>query len=226
MPYLGFFDKMKKSDIFVIRDEVQFTDSDYHHRNRIRINGNDNFNNPQLRWITVPVENLRDYILHIPIKRNTQIKNIPWNHRILHEIYCNYRGTPNFQDIFGELEKIFDNSDEKLLSLNMKIIEMMREKFNINTEIVFASSLGLKSSHYNKSDASQDLINICKKLGADTYLSGSGGRTYLNQELFKQEGIKLEFQDFHHPVYKQRFPGFVANLAALDALFCINKNEN
>ena len=54
LPYLGFFDKMDKSDVFVIRDEVQFAERDYHHRNRIRINGPRN-NEPQCKWIRVPV---------------------------------------------------------------------------------------------------------------------------------------------------------------------------
>jgi hypothetical protein len=226
MPYLGFFDKMKKADIFVIRDEVQFTASDYHHRNRIRINSNDNHNNPQFKWLTVPVEDLRDYILHISIKRDAQIGKLSWQERFLHDIKSNYQGTPHFEEVFSELQKIFDNSDEKVLSLNMKIINFLKKAFDIKTEIIMASELGLKPLTYQKSDASEELVNICKKLNADTYLSGNGARVYLNEEPFKKAGIKVEYQNFHHPVYKQRFPGFIPNLASIDALFCMDKKWN
>ena len=79
LPYLGFFDKMKNSDIFVIRDEVLFIEKDYHQRNRIRINGNDNLNNPQFKWLKVPVINVNNYILHIPIKKDFKEKKTLWN---------------------------------------------------------------------------------------------------------------------------------------------------
>jgi hypothetical protein len=220
MPYLGFFDKMKKVDIFVIRDEVQFTDSDYHHRNRIRVNGNDNYNNPKFKWLTVPVENQKEYIKDISIKKDTIIKKVPWNKRFIREIKINYRGTPFFEEFYPELEGILDNSDYKLLNLNIKIINFLKEAFGIKTEIVMASDLRLKPLKYQESDATTDLINICKKLDADVYVSGSGGKKYLKEELFGDEGIKLEFQEFHHPEYKQRFPGFIPNLAAIDILFC------
>jgi hypothetical protein len=84
-----------------------------------------------------------------------------------------------------------------------------------------ASSLGLKPEHYEKSNASEDLVAICKALGADVYLSGSGGRGYLDLEPFKREGIEVRFQDYQHPVYEQAFPGFLPNMSAIDALFCL-----
>ncbi|MFH1358969.1 MAG: WbqC family protein [archaeon] len=221
MPYLGFFDKMRKSDIFVIRDEVLFVKKDYHQRNRIRINGNDNFNNPQFKWLKVPVESIEDYIMHILIKKDYEIKNVGWNIRMLNEIKASYKGSKFFDEFYAQLKFIFDNSDDKLLSLNMKIINFLKDVFNIDCEIVMASELGLKENNYSESDASEDLANICKELNADVYLSGFGGKEYLDLNPFKNKNIKLEFQDFNHPVYKQKFPGFIPNMAAIDALFCL-----
>ena len=55
------------------------------------------------------------------------------------------------------------------------------------------------------------------------YLSGPKGRDYLDVSLFEKKGIRVEFQDFKHPVYMQRYEGFVPNMAAIDALFNVGK---
>jgi hypothetical protein len=221
IPYLGFFDKMKSSDIFVIRDEVLFVRKEFHNRNMIRINSNDNKGAPMSKWISVPVQDPNDYIKHVRIKNDAMQNTTPWNKQLLHQLEANYGNAQFFNEFFPDIRKIFDNSDEMLISLNMRVIEFLRKAFDIETEIVMASELGLKPSHYEKSDATMDLINICKKLGAETYLSGAGGRGYLAIGKFNDAGIKLEFQDYKHPVYKQNFPGFLPYMSAFDALFCV-----
>jgi hypothetical protein len=223
IPYLGFFDKMKRSDVFVIRDEVLFVKKEFHNRNMIRINSNDNVNSPQSKWISVPVNDQNDYIKHVQIKKNVMQNNQPWNVQLLHNIEANYKSSPFFNEFFPEIKTIFSNSEDALLSLNMKIITFLKRAFDVDTEIIMASELGLKPAHYSKSDATDDLINICKKLNADIYLSGAGGRNYLDAAKFEKAGIKLEFQDYKHPVYTQNFPGFLPYMSSFDALFCIGQ---
>jgi hypothetical protein len=223
MPYLGFFDKMLKSDIFVIRDEVLYVKKEFHNRNRIRINSN-NPSNLQSKWLNVPVENRRDYIKNILIKKDARKKrDILWNEKIVQDIKSNYQRTPYFDYYFPKIEEIFNDPDDNLVSLNMKIIEFLSESFNIKTKIVMASDLGLKQKNYIKLDASEDLANICKLLGGDIYLSGSGGRGYLNSKSFIKNNINVKFQEFNHPVYPQAFPGFLPHMSAIDALFCCGK---
>jgi len=223
MPYLGFFHKMQEADIFVIRDDVLFVKKEFHNRNKIRINGN-NKNNPQSKWLNVPVINPHDYILYAKIKKDLKYKNkILWNSRVLHNIKTNYDKAPFFERFFPELERIFDNSDDTLISLNMKLIRFLARVLNIKTKIIMASHLKLKPLHYENSNASQDLVNICKALGADIYLSGSGGKGYLDESPFLKEGIKLQFQEYVHPTYKQNYPGFLFNMTAIDALFCFGE---
>jgi len=224
MPYLGFFDKMQKSDIFVIRDEVLFVKKEFHNRNKIRINSHDNLSSPKCKWLNVPVTNYNDYILHVLIKKDAEHKNKLWHENILHELKTNYKHTSYFDDFFPKLEEIFKNSNGSLISLNMKIINFLKESFKIKTKIIFASELGLKPINYQKSDASEDLANICKALNANTYLSGAAGKNYLSEKPFIKENIKLEFHDYHHPIYKQNYPEFLSNMSAIDALFCIGSN--
>ena len=223
LPYLGFFDKMKSSDILVIRDEVLFIEKEYHRRNRIRINGNDNLNAPQSKWIGIPVFDKDDYIKNIKIKNSYMYKGKSWKDMILKDIYVNYSKAPFFDKYYPELKEIFHHNHEYLLTLNMEIIEYLCKVFNIKTKIVLASELGLKGDTYVKSDPSEDIALICKALGYESYLSGSGGKNYLNMESFSKRNIEVQFQEYHHPTYKQQFPGFLPNMSAIDALFCLGK---
>ncbi len=222
MPYLGFFDKMQKSKIFVIRDEVLYVKKEFHNRNRIRINGND-VNEPQSKWINVPVKDPKDYILHATIKKDLKLKNLSWNEKTLQDIKLNYEKAPYFNKFFPEIESIFDNNHDDLISLNMKLIKFLARSFQIKTKIILASELDLKPKRYEKSDASQDLAKICEVLKADVYLSGSGGKGYLNLEPFNKNKMKVDFQEYNHPVYQQAFPGFLPYMSAIDALFCCGK---
>jgi len=81
---------------------------------------------------------------------------------------------------FPEIEKILDNSNDSLLSLNLKIINFFKTAFNINTKIILASSLDIPQSLYEELNASEILAEICKKLNAATYLAGPGSKDYMD----------------------------------------------
>jgi hypothetical protein len=220
LPYLGFFDKMRKSDAFVIRDEVQFIERDFHHRNKIRIQSNNG--DLQWKWIRVPVQKEFKHIGDIVIKNDVKDKNVPWNVFLLRQIKSNYQTTPCFKKYFPKFEEIMLLKKEKLSHLNMEIIYFLKDCFSIDTEIILASELS-----YNKTgDPSTDLVRIAKVVDADTYLSGTGASSYLNPMPFQKMGVELKFQNFDHPVYPQRYNGFVPNLSAIDALFNVGNVFN
>lgn len=225
LPYLGFFEKMKKSDIFVIRDECLFsknTDA-FHHRNKIRINSHDNINDAKWDWIGVPVNDPHDYIMHVPIKTESRVKNQPWAKHLLNQIHSQYCNSEYFSKFFHGFEKIFMNGHNKLSELNKELILFIRDAFGIKTDIIVASELGLKTAHYEKSDPNKDLADICRALNADRYLSGDGGKKYLDLGIFEKSGILVEFQNYSHPIYRQNYPGFLPNMSSIDALFCIGR---
>lgn len=218
LPYLGFFDKMKNSDVFVIRDEVQFTERDWHHRNKIRIEGNYKNGLPNSKWLTILVKKENKDIKDIEIKNEVKTKNVSWNVYMLRQIKGSYETTPYFKKYFPMIEEIISSKKDKLINLNMEIIEFLKNTFDIPTELVYASKL----PEYKKTfDSTLDLVGLCKATQSNVYLSGAGGKNYLNIEPFKEEGIEVIFQDFHHPVYKQRYPGFAPNMGSIDYLFNI-----
>ena len=211
LPYLGFFDKMKQSDIFVIYDDAQFEKGEFQHRNRIRIYHG-------WKWLTIPVEKKHLPINEIRIKNEVATwKGIKWSDAHFNTIRDNYKDTPYYSTYEEEIKRTYDKTYDKLVELNMDIINFLKRAFDIDVEIVFSSDLGFTSK------STERLVEIVKTLGGDVYLSGPKGRDYLGISLFERKGIKVEFQDFKHPVYKQRYEGFIPNMAAIDALFNVGK---
>jgi len=211
LPYLGFFDKMMKSDIFVIYDDAQFEKSDFQHRNRIRIYHGG-------KWLTVPVEKKHIPITEIRIKNEVATwKGVRWRDAHFNNIRDNYEDTHFYRVYEDELKSIYARRYDKLVDLNMELITVLIKAFDINVELIYSSEFGFTSK------STERLVEIVESVGGDVYLSGPKGKDYLDVALFENEGIKVKFQEFKHPVYKQRYEGFVPNMAAIDALFNVGK---
>lgn len=216
IPYLGFFDKMVRVNelgdepgIFVIRDDCQYVDNDFHSRNRIRINEG-------FKWIHVPVDKSMIPIREINIKPDGKEGNVPWREYHMRIIEANYKKTEFFGKFFPGLEEAYYNPSNSLGEFNMFLIGYLSDCFGVDTEVIYFSEV---PGNISKEDPSQVLADIAKSLDADVYLSGDGGRNYIDRSCFENSGIELAFQDYRHPEYHQRFPGFVPNMSSIDALF-------
>lgn len=208
LPYLGFFDKILKSDIFVIHDDAQFNDSDFQHRNRIRVYDG-------WKWITVPVERKEIPINQIMIKNDVNIGERPWNIAHFEIIQGWYRTAPYFDTYAEDLRKIYESRYEKLADFNIEIIKFLINAFDLKIEIAFSSDFNLASKRTER------IIDTVRAVGGDVYLSGPAGKDYMNLNLFID--IELQFQDFKHPEYPQCYDGFVPNMSAIDALFNVGE---
>ena len=201
---------MEQSDIFVIYDDAQFNKEDFQHRNRIRIYHG-------WKYLTVPVERKRIPIRDIKIRNELMIKGMTWQEAHLKEIRDNYKDTPHYAPYEEHLEAIYTDKYDKLIDLNMNIIHFLKDVSDIKTKIIFASELGFASR------STERLVDITEALGGDVYLSGPAGWDYLDVSLFERRGISVEFQNFKHPAYKQRYDGFIPNMSAIDALFNVGE---
>ena len=72
---------------------------------------------------------------------------------------------------------------------------------------------------YGGKEKNEKLVSMCKFLGADTYLWGSGGKSYIDEAVFRQANINLQWHSYEHPTYQQRFDGFQPNMSIVDLLF-------
>jgi len=102
-----------------------------------------------------------------------------------------------------------------LLDINVTLIEYLAKQFRVGTKTGYASELEPKGTK------TALLVDICKKIRASTYISGPTAKAYLKPELFEQERIAVEFHEYAHPVYTQRFPGFIPRMSSIDLLFNI-----
>jgi hypothetical protein len=204
LPWLGFLHKMDRADTVVILDDIQYRHQYFQNRNKIRTADG-------WTWLIVPVK-------HQPldewrINSVTIDEKIRWQRKITGSIEVNYAKCSYFKEYWSGLKEILNNEHTHLLNLNMEIIQYLFSSFNIHKRIIFSSDFGLSTK---KGDL---ILDICKKAGATTYISGISGRDYLDMSRFSQEGISIEFQEFHHPVYDQRFMPFIPCMSSIDLLF-------
>lgn len=204
LPWLGYFEKMALSEKFVILDTVQFEKNSFDNRNKIRIKEG-------WCWLTVPVKTKGQF--RGMNWQNLEIQNQNnWRKKHLSSIKFNYSRSPFWNNYAEELEDIYARDYERLIDINMTLIHFFRKQLGITTPLVFASEMQLVES---KSDL---VLEILSKLEATKYYSGALGKDYLELEKFSDVGISVDFQDYKHPEYEQRFPGFVPNMSALDLL--------
>jgi len=211
-PWIGYFAKIIQSDVFIILDNVQFKKNEWQNRNRLKTpNGR--------QWLTVPViHNFGQLIGDVKINTTTN-----WQNKHLQTLKTYYSKAPHFKLIFPEIEELYQKQWEYLSDFNLSGINWILDKLDIQTQIKLASNL---IELRDKMEITPDdrLIVITKLMKADTYLSGAGGKNYLNTGIFPENNLQLIFQHFEHPVYRQLHGEFISHLSILDLLF--NKGYN
>jgi hypothetical protein len=203
LPWLGYFDKINKADVFCYLDNVQYKKNEWQNRNRIKTARD-------WQWITVPV------LYRFPQKINeVKINNtVQWKKKHLQALITNYSKAPFFKEYINFFKSIYSKDWEFLSELNICLIDNIREMLSVKKgKTVFASDLHLSA------DPTDRLIDICKSVGGDIYLSGQDGARYMNLERFKERGVDVIVQNFKHPVYSQLYGSFQSHLSVVDLLF-------
>lgn len=204
LPWLGYLDKLARADVFVLLDTVQFKKHYFDNRNRIRTPDG-------WLWLTVPV--LSRGRFGQPIRDVEINAGDRWQPRYWRSVELNYRRAPHFGRYAPFLAETFLQRDwKRLVDLNVHLIRWAAEQFGLERRFVLASDLGVEGA------GSRLLADIVEKLGARTYLSGISGRDYLDEAEFRARGIAVQYQAFHHPVYRQAHGSFEPRMAFIDLL--------
>jgi hypothetical protein len=204
-PWLGFFDKMAHSDLFILLDNVPFRKRSYQNRVAIKApNGT--------QWLTLPVETKGRFA---QLTNTVNIsKTIPWQKDHLKMLKLFYGKSANFDRVFPFLEKLYGHSDYQLLSdFTIPGILLIRDLLNIKTPIITASELN------SNGKGSELLSDLVKAAGGTIYLSGPSGRNYLDHGIFQRKGIEVDYHHFEMRPYPQRFGEFIGGMSSLDYLF-------
>lgn len=207
LPHIGFFKKIESCDVFVFLDDVQYEKNDWDNRNKIKTEKGS-------MWLTVPIlSNFGQKLNEVKIANKEN-----WSKKHRKSLKINYQKAPFFEKYWQDIDSILSQKWEKLIDLNLKLIYYFYTKLGLTTKTVKSSELDINET------ASKRLLEICKKLNADIYLSGELGKDYLDEGIFKQSGIKVIYEKFQHPFYKQIHGDFLANMSIVDLLF--NEGEN
>jgi hypothetical protein len=203
LPWLGFFDQLRRSDVFVYYDDVQYDKHGWRNRNRIKT-----ATGPL--WLTVPV---RHSGLGLPRIVDVEIDGrTPWARKHFQSIRQAYAAAPFLRKYAPELEDLLQRKWERLIDLDVAMADLLAGWLGLQPRIERSSALGIDG------ERSERLVRICRHFGATTYLSGDAAHDYLDMALFRQHGIAVEWQRFSHPVYPQLHGEFVPYLSAIDLL--------
>ena len=206
IPYLGVFYKIWQADKFVYLDDAQYSNGYVFDWNRIKT--------PQGECrLKVPTEKVFGQKLTEVIPKDF----LGWKDKHLKTIEMNYKKAPFFDEVFSDFSDCILSSFSSLATLNETTMNLFMDKFGWKgkKEIFYSSDMHLDTR------AEERVIEIVKRVGGDTYISGTGGKGYQSEDHFADAGIKLEYSDFQPPVYRQQLGEFLPNLSVLD--YCMNE---
>lgn len=201
IPWLGYFYKIAQSDIFVFLDDVQFSNQGMQNYHYIKT--------PQgpLR-LKIPVH----YAFGDNINQVLPNNHLDWKMKHLKIIEGNYKRSTHFEEIFNDLEFLFNSEYDNIAVFDRLIIEFVCKKFGISTKLINSSELNIRTSREEK------ILDICDSLNCKIYYSGSGARAYQNEDNFFQRGIELRYSKFQPFEYTQLWGPFQANVTVVDYL--------
>ena len=211
IPWRGYFDQIRRADLFIFYDDVQYDKHGWRNRNQIKTAQGK-------QWLTIPVHS-RGVTEGIPIRDVRIDWSKSWAKNHLKALTFAYNKAPSFRDYLPLLESIYRRRDECLAD------------FTIETSILLSRELGIASTRFLRSSQipgitgikTDRLIQILKQVGARHYISGPSARDYIEKEKFDEAGISLEYMEYDYPEYPQLYPPFDPYVTVFDLLFMMGR---
>lgn len=202
--------KIAISDKFIYLDTVQYLKKDWNNRNKIKIaNG--------WTWLTVPVYTKGKFNQNLCDTKINKQKN--WREKHWKSILLNYKKAEFFNDYKDFFENLYQKKWINLSDINREILKYLMKEIDIKTEWIESKELKLNGK---KNDL---IIDMCKKTNCSNFVFGKLGRNYADKEKFELEKIKIYFQDYDQPIYKQLWGKFELHMSVIDLLFNYGKKS-
>lgn len=215
LPWLGCFDQIWSVDEFVFLDDIQFDKHGWRNRNRIKTAAG-------VKWLTVPVRHTGRFGQSLA---ETEIADQKWVRKQMLTLEQAYAKAPYVNTYLPQLANVLTSGITMLNDLNIALTRLIASWLDIDTTFRLSSQLGVPGNTTTDVEKNARLIAMCEFLGADHYLSGAAGASYLANDEFKAHGITVEFQAFEHPVYPQLHGDFVSHLSVIDLFFNCGPNS-
>lgn len=203
LPYIGYFQLIASSDLFIVYDNIKFTKKGWINRNRILQNGKE-------RTFSVAIKGDSDF-LDIRERELAESFDRP---KLLNQIQSAYRRAPNFESTFVLLKDIVCCDETNLFQYLLYSIRKIAAHLEISTEIVISSTIDIE--HGLK--AQEKILALCESVGATTYINPIGGLELYSKESFWNRGIALKFLKSQLVEYEQFQNPFVPALSIIDVM--------
>jgi hypothetical protein len=202
LPWLRYFEKIARSDVFIVLDNIQFNKNGWQNRNRIK-----SAQGGQL--LTVPViEKFGQRLDEVRINNR-----VNWRRKHWRSLAQNYGKAPYFDMYAPFLEAVYAREWERLNDLNLHMLRYFIGALGIGTPVRLASEMDAPG------EATERLVNLIRAAGCDAYYSGAYAlEVYLDAAMLCDAGIRLELQQWRAPVYPQRCGAFIPGLSIIDLL--------
>ena len=207
-PYIGYWQLINAVDTFVIYDDVNFIKKGYVNRNSILSNGQS-----QLFTLELIGASSNKLIKEIEIGNNAN--------KILKTIKQNYIKAPYFEIVFPMIEDILNQEEKNLAKFIGYSLQQISNYLILDTKFIYSSEI----EKDNSLKAQDKVLEICNILKADKYINAIGGQELYNKEIFKENGIELNFLKIELVEYKQFKNDFIPYLSIIDILMFNSKDE-
>jgi hypothetical protein len=183
LPFIGYFDLMKRADIFVYYDTVQFVRRSWHCRTYISEQG-------EAHWLSAPVRTAEGS--RRPLHEMKWADDQPWRIKMQRRLSKLYVDTGE-SHVLAAIIDLLKNGPETLVDWNIAANKLIAAALGIETSTLKASQLGTVVG-----DKQDRIIQLCRQLGATTYVCGPGSRSYINDHDFAESGIGVEWVKYDY----------------------------
>jgi len=209
LPWLRYFEKVARCDVFVVLDNIQFSKNGWQNRNKVKTAAG-------ATLLTAPVSaGFGDTLDAVRLKSAS-----PWRKKHWATIQQAYAKAPFFADYAGLLADTYAREWTFLNDLNRHLLEGFVAALGIDTRIEYASALEAPGT------ATERLVHLIQAVGGDGYYSGAYALDeYLDAAMFRTAGIEVAIQEWHAPRYAQLHGDFVPDLSIVDLIMNVGPDS-
>ena len=204
IPWRGVFDLIERADVFVHYDTVTFDKGGWRHRNRI-------WGSNGAFWLTIPVT-LGDGSLSTRLNDVLIDPHGAWRRKHLAAIKQSYSKMSNYAMVEEVLEPLRSLDSPRLTDLTVSLLERTARELQISTKFIRSSDVEHSGTR------SEKLVDICRQVGANHYISGPSARSYLEISAFEEAGIRVSFIDYSYSSYEGLVGGRESNVSIIDTI--------
>lgn len=206
IPWRGYFDLIHRADVFVFYDDVQYDKHGWRNRNRIKTPSG-------TQWLTIPVASKGNLTTGLALADARIVWTRDWAKKHVMTLRGCYGKAPHFADHAAMIEGFYAGRPERLVD------------FTIETTLALARALGITGTRFVRSSElavtgtrTERLIRILEKVSANHYISGPSARAYLDEALFAEANIGLEYMVYDYPEYEQLYPPYDPQVSVIDLM--------